>query len=192
MPDFTLSTTAALLLSAKAGDERSRNSLAERCLPRLQRMACGRVPKGLAGQIEADDLVQETLLRAFSHLDRFEPRCEGAFIYYLRRILMNVIHDFGRKVQRSPPAAALDEEPSSLGPSPVEDAVGAETWERYRQALSGLTEAQAQAVVLFVECGMDFQEIAAALESPSANAARMVVARGLKRLSELMHVPTGS
>jgi len=43
-----------------------------------------------------------TLLRAFSHLETFVPRCEGAFTFYLRRILLNVLADHGRKAARAP------------------------------------------------------------------------------------------
>ena len=52
--------------------------------------------------------------------------------------------------------------------------------------VASLTEDQRQAVVLRVELGLSFQQVAEAMESPSADAARMLVARGLARLSERM------
>jgi RNA polymerase sigma-70 factor (ECF subfamily) len=58
--------------------------------------------------------------------------------------------------------------------------------ESYEAALASLTEDQRQAVVLRVEMGLTFQQVAEATESPSADAARMLVARGLARLSEKM------
>ena len=182
----TMSTTAVLLDRAKGGDEPSRNALAERCLPRLRRMAWGRTSR--QGPFDAEDAVQETMLRAFSHLDGFTPRTEGAFTLYLRRILLNVIVDFARKGKRVPSPASFeaDREPPGKLASPVEEAVGREAWERYRAAVDQLAEAQQEAVVLFVECSLGWAEIAEAIESPSADAARMVVARGLKRLAELM------
>jgi RNA polymerase sigma-70 factor (ECF subfamily) len=182
----TMSTTAVLLDRAKGGDEASRNALAERCLPRLRRMAWGRAAR--QGPFDPEDAVQETMLRAFSHLDGFVPRTEGAFTLYLRRILLNVLVDMARKGKRVPSPAPLeaDREPPGKLASPVEEAVGREAWEHYRAAVDQLAEAQQEAVVLFVECGLGWEEIAQALESPSADAARMVVARGLKRLAELM------
>lgn len=186
-PRAATSTTAALLRSAQRGDSASREALAERCLPRLRRMAMGRVSRRSA--LDPEDAVQETLLRAFSHLETFTPRCEGAFILYLRRILLNVLADHGRKAARHPRPAPLAEEPESQGASPVEEAVGAEAWETYRAAVEKLSEAQREAVVLFVECGMDFPDIAEALESPSPDAARMLVARGVKKLAGLMRNP---
>ena len=183
-----LSTTALLLEGAKAGDETCRNQLAEHCLPALRRMACGFLPRGLRRQADPEDIVQETLLRAFTRIENFQPRCQGAFLLYLRRILWSVIADLGRKEKRSPRTRSFEVEPPSPVASPVEETVGREVWERYREAVASLGEKQQQAVVLFVECGMTFDEIKEALESPSANAARMVVARGIERLAERMHV----
>ena len=142
----------------------------------------------LSGNLwDAEDLVQETLLRAFQHLADFVPRCDGAFLLYLRRILVNLVRDLARREKRAPRPDALEVDPPGGAPTPVEEAVGRETWERYREAVERLSEKQEQAVVLFVECGMEFPEIAQAIGSPSGHAARMVVARGLERLAELMH-----
>lgn len=187
-PAFQLSTTAVLLFKAKAGQRTARNALFDRVLPRLRRMASARLPSGGIGGFEAEDIVQETLLRAFHGMERFEPRCEGAFLFYLRRILANVIADQGRKLKRAPAPASLEHDPEGRRPSPIEEAVGGETWETYQRELDRLPEGQREAVALFVECGMGFEEISAALESPSVDAARMVVARGLKKLAERMHV----
>jgi RNA polymerase sigma-70 factor (ECF subfamily) len=183
-----MSTTAVLLDRAKGGDEACRNALAERCMPRVRRMALGRSARG--APFDPEDAVQETMLRAFSHLDGFVPRTEGAFTLYLRRILLNVMVDFARKGKRVPSPTPFDEgrEPAGRLASPVEEAVGREAWDRYSAAVAELSETQAEAVVLFVECGLGWPEIAEAIESPSADAARMVVARGLKRLSELMRM----
>lgn len=174
--DLKLSTTAILLQGAKAGDDACRNALAEHALPKLRRMAGCYLPKSLRPRVDPEDIVQEALLRALTRIETFVPRCEGAFIVYLRRILLNVIADLGRNEKRS------------LGPTSIQEAVGQETWERYRTAVAQLSEVQEEAVVLYVECGMDFEAIRRALDSPSANAARRVISRGLQRLAELMHV----
>lgn len=186
-----LSTTAALVKGAQIGRSSARNALFHRFVPRLRRMAAGRLGAAGIGIFDLEDIVQESLIRAFSHLDRFQPRCDGAFLYYVRRILINVIAEQGRRLKRRPAAAGLDVEPAASRPSPVEEAVGAELWESYQSAVERLPETQREAVVLYVECGMEFGEIAAALESPSADAARMLVARGLRKLAEKMHVRPG-
>ena len=52
----------------------------------------------------------------------------------------------------------------------------------YREALAALPETQQHAVVMRLELGHSFQEIASELKIPSANAARMLVSRGLEKL----------
>jgi RNA polymerase sigma-70 factor (ECF subfamily) len=180
------STTMLLLQSARWGDEAARNALAKQYLPRLRSMAYARLSP--RAPFDAEDIVQETLLRAFSMMDEFVPRSEGAFLLYVRSILLNLLIDEARKSLRVPQSADLDEEQVSPLPNPLEEAVGRETWDRYRRAVERLSDQQMEAVVLFVEAGMTFEEIAETIASPSPNAARMVVARGLKCLAEIMHV----
>lgn len=49
----------------------------------------------------------------------------------------------------------------------------------YKAALATLTEEQRQAVVLRVQMGFTYQQVAEAMGSPSMDAARMLVARAL-------------
>jgi RNA polymerase sigma-70 factor (ECF subfamily) len=119
-------------------------------------------------------------------LEQFEPRREGAFLAYLRAILLNQIRDQARRAGRSPARGELSEDLPHPAPSPLEEAIGRETLERYEAALSRLTPEQREAVVLRAELGFTYPEIAEATGSPSANAARMLVTRGLVRMAEVM------
>ena len=74
--------------ACRAGDQRARERLVSRFLPILRNWATGRLPGGARDLAETDDLVQITLVRALDHIDRFEHRGEGAFLAYLRRILL--------------------------------------------------------------------------------------------------------
>jgi RNA polymerase sigma-70 factor (ECF subfamily) len=78
----------------------------------------------------------------------------------------------------------LPEELADDAPSLVEKAIGTQALERY-EALT-VCEAQQEAVILRVEMGLSYQEIADAIGSPSANVARMSVSRALVRLAEVM------
>ena len=78
------------------------------------------------------------------------------------------------------------ESEASLPASPLVVEWGSELIERYDAALSGLLETQQIAVILRVEFGCGHGEIAEAIGSPSANAARMVVSRALVRLAKKM------
>jgi RNA polymerase sigma-70 factor (ECF subfamily) len=137
--------------------------------------------------VDTDDLVQESLLRALDRLEEFEPRHEGAFLAYLRRILLNRITDEARRAGRQP---GLDELPQDLvceDLSPLERVLGREAIARYEAALATLSPREQEAVVMRVEMGFTHQQIAEAIGSPSWNAARMFVSRALLRLAEAVH-----
>ncbi len=179
-------TTTALLGHARAGDDAAREELVRRLLPRLRRWAHGRLPQRARDVADTDDLVQGALLRALAHLKEFEPQHEGAFLAYLRQIVLNAVRDELRRAGRRPGRADLAESLPEPGPSLVEQAIGREAVEAYETALTTLSEEQRQAVVMRVEFGYTHQEVADALGKPSANAARMVVARALLRVAEVM------
>jgi len=136
--------------------------------------------------LDTDDLVQVTLIRALDHVEGFEPRHEGAFLAYMRRILLNQIRDEVRRVARWPERSTLEDDVPALGRSPLEDAIGIETVERYEKALEQLTDEQREAIILRLELGFTYQQIAAALGNDSPNAVRMMVTRALVRMSEQM------
>ncbi len=181
-----LESTATLLSRVRAGDQDAREQLVVRYLALLKRWAHGRVPPRARGLADTDDLVQTTLVRALNGVQHFEPRREGAFLAYLRTILLNQLRTAIQRVDAGPPLQSLPEELEGARPSPLEEAIGAEAMESYEAALASLTEDQRQSVVLRIEMGLTFQQVAEATESPSADAARMLVARGLARLSEKM------
>ena len=164
----------------------ARDALIARYLPRLQRWAHGRLPVFGRDLSETDDLVQITLLRALSHIEGFENRRPGAFLAYLRTILMNTVRDEIRRTRRSPRDVETSVSDFAGHTSVVEDLVGQEALERYEAALAALPEDKRTAVVMRVEFNMSYQEIADELETPSANATRMMVVRALTELAELM------
>jgi len=181
-----LETTVSLLTLVRQGDTQARERLFRRYLPVLTRWARGRLPSSARDLAETDDLVQVTLVRAMAHLDRFESRHEGAFLAYLRHALLNAVRDEIRRSRRRPTRKSLDPGIADPHRSAVEEAIGNEALERYEAALIELSEDQREAVILRLEFGMTHPEIAAAMFKPSANAARMVVARALVRVVEAM------
>jgi RNA polymerase sigma factor (sigma-70 family) len=185
-PTRPLETTASLLARVRQGDVAARERLLGRFLPALERWAHGRLPYRARDLAETDDLVQNTLLRALDHLNGFEPRREGAFLAYLRRILLNQVRDEIRRVGRRPVREDLQEDLPGRAPSQLEEAIGLEALEQYETALERLTEKQHEAIVLKIELGYSYDEVAEAMDLASANAARMLVTRGLIRLAEEM------
>lgn len=181
-----LESTSALLDRLRAGDERARERLFTRFLPVLRRWAHQQLPRGARDLSDTGDLVQVTLMRALAHLDRFEPRGEGAFLGYLRHILLNTARDEARRSSRRGGMGPVDEALEDPRPSVMEQVLGRETLERYERGLGRLPEDQRDAVILRLEMDYSHAEIAAALGRPSADAARMLVARALVALAEAM------
>jgi len=179
-------STATLIGRIRGGDESARERLIRRYLPALRRWARGRLPVRARGQCDTDDLVQVTLLRALDKMEGFDARRQGAFFAYLRRILQNEIRDRLRAVRRRPGGEPVTEELPDHGPSPLDSAVGSEVLRLYEAGLARLNDEQREAVVLRVELEFTYQQVAEALGSPSANAARMLISRALVRLAEVM------
>ena len=181
-----LDSTAKLLLRIKAGEARAKELLAARYLKALQRFAHGRLPPRARDLFDTQDLVQVTLVRALEHVERFEAQGPGSFHAYLRQALMNQIRDQARRVARSPERSELPGDLATPERSPLEQAIGRDALERYEGALARLSDEQKEAVVLRLELGFTYDEIAEAIGSPTANAARMLVTRALARLAEMM------
>jgi RNA polymerase sigma factor (sigma-70 family) len=180
-----LESTAVLLARVREGDVMAREDLAVRYRTLLTRWAHGRLPPAARSVLETSDLVQTTLMRAFARVDRFEPRHEGAFLAYLRQILLNQIRDESRRRKRRP--VSVEPLPEGLEdrttPSPLEAIIGAESLARYEEALARLTARQREAIILRLELGLRYREVAEAIDAPSVNAARLIVARALVRLA---------
>jgi RNA polymerase sigma-70 factor, ECF subfamily len=177
-----LMSTIDLLDRFKQGDDQAVNMLLERSLPPLKRWARGRLPSWARGLADTQDLVQNAVLRALPHLKTFEVRHPGALQAYLRQAVANHIRDEIRRVNTHPRRTDLSESEPDQGPSPLEQAIGREGLERYEAALQRLRPSEREAIIARLELQQSYEEIAIALNKPSAAAARMVVARAVKSL----------
>ncbi len=184
-------TTVRLVERIRAGDSAARDILVERYFGALHRWARGRLPSAARDRLDTGDLVQDTVLRALGRLEGFEARETGSFLAYMRQILKNRIRDEVRRLQRSPRQEELDDSLEGDGPSPVDQAIDAETWARYEAALAGLPPRQREGVIMRVELQFTHRQVADALGMPSANAARMMVSRALVQLAEAMETADG-
>jgi len=185
-PTASWDSTLSLLTRAKTGDSQALDDLAARYLPLLTRWARGRLPPGARDLADTSDLVQETLVQVFKKIEGFEYRGAGAFQAYLRQAVMNRIRNELRRAGRQPPREELDEKQADDRPSPLEEAIGSEMVELYEAALQRLSPKERELIIARVELGLTYAEIAEALTMPSADAARMAVARALVRLAEEM------
>ena len=179
-------TTLELLQRARAGDPSAVDALITRYLPRLRQWASGRMPVWARDVADTDDIVQEAMVRTFARLEDFEPRSEGALQAYLRQAILNRIRDELRRAASRKPSIEIDPQSPDPGASPFEHAVGTEMAERYEMALTSLSDDDRDAIVARVEFGGTYEEVAAALRKPTADAARMAVGRALVRLAQAM------
>jgi len=179
--DSAPEATTELLARVRDGEREAREQLLARYLPRLRRWAHGRLPPYARDNADTDDLIQVTLIRVLNRLEEFTPRHEGAFLAYVRKALLNAVREEIRRSSAGPSSVPLDE---SL--PQVAQMVASTLLESYEAALASLTERDREAVILRLEFGYSHAEIAVAIGSPSANAARMTVTRAFVRLAEEM------
>jgi RNA polymerase sigma factor (sigma-70 family) len=175
-----------LLVRIKGGDDQALEALCARYLPRIKRWAHGRLPASSRGMLDTEDLAQEILTRALGHVQTFEPRHDGAFQGYVRKMLMNRVNDEARKGKRRPAAAPLEDQHQASEPSPLEIAIGREALARYDAALGRLKPLDRDLVIARLELGFSAAEIAAEFGKNTDAAAQMAVSRALVRLAKEM------
>lgn len=175
-----------LLSRARAGDAAALDALCDRYLPRMKRWAHGRLPAWARGALDTHDMVQDTMINVVQRLASFEPRHDAALQAYIRQSLMNRVRDEIRRAQRLPASDPLDDSRPSTEPSPLEEAIGHEALDRYEAALQRLKPEDREAIIVRIEMGLPYTEVAEALGKPSVAAAHMAVSRSLVRLAKEM------
>jgi RNA polymerase sigma-70 factor, ECF subfamily len=174
------------LLATRNGDIGARDRLFSRYHSILKRWTHGRLPRFARDLPYTNDFVHFTLIRTLDKLRDFQPATEGAFLSYLRIILLNQIRDEIRRVRRRPKRSELLEDMTDGRASPLEQVLGIDLLERYECALGQLPAEESEAIVLRVEFGFTYPQLAGALGKPTADAARMFVVRALARLGEML------
>ena len=191
-----LDSTFALIERVRAGDREALDRLMARHVGPLRRWISGRLPRWARDLADTDDLVQDTLLRTFRKMEDFEPRNVGALQAYLRQAVLNRLRDELRRKGRVPAMIDLDDVQLEARESPLEEAIGRQALERYEAALARLRPAEREAIIARVEMDYSYEEMAEALDKPSAEAARKAARRALLRLAEEMtrggHPPDSS
>jgi RNA polymerase sigma factor (sigma-70 family) len=177
-------STVELLARARAGDEAALDEVFARAIPLLKRWASGRLPRWTRDMIDTDDLVQETVVNTLKHIDVFEYRADSALQAYLRQAVMNRIRNEIRRAVRHPSPAPLDSAAPDAGLSPLEELIGKQAVDAYDEAMTALESEEREAIIGRIELGLSYAELAAAMGRPSADAARMAVARALLKLAK--------
>jgi RNA polymerase sigma factor (sigma-70 family) len=176
--------TIELVVRAREGDRMAVEALLQRSIPSLRRFAHGRLPAAARGSLDTGDLVQETVLHVLRRLDTFEPRHVGAMQAYLRQSVINRIRDEVRRIGRHPTPVDLPDDLASEIPSPLEEAVRAEAYDRYRAVLVQLSPRDREMIVARIEAQWNLGEIAQRFNMRTVDGARMAVTRALRRLMD--------
>jgi RNA polymerase sigma-70 factor, ECF subfamily len=112
---------------------------------------------------DAQDLVQETLLRVRKGLERYQP---GSLEGWLARIVTNVFLDEVRRRRRRPTGALPDDPDWVIPPAPAADEVQTGLSDEVQAALDSLPEEFRTAVVLCDIADRPYEEIADSLGVP--------------------------
>lgn len=179
-------SSVQLLQRSRAGDRQAREQLFDRYMPVLRRWARGRLPAWARDLNDTEDAIQDAVLRTLERLDAVDLPDSGALHAYLRQAVLNRIRDDIRRVGRRPPVDEIAEEVPDSGISPLEATIGAQALARYEAALARLPAPERELVIARIELGRAYADIAEEFGKPSANAARMAVARAIVRLAEEM------
>lgn len=187
-------TDAEAAEEARRGDQSAFRVLVERHSRALFRLAY----RMTGNQQDAEDLVQETFLRAYKQLGKFDNR--SAFATWLYRICANCSLDLirSRKSRREQqPNIGEDDSLNWLGriatpaPSPERLTQSGQIADLLEPAMSQLTESERIAFVLRHFEGCDIEEIAHALGVQN-NAAKHSVFRAVQKLRRALEPAWGS
>lgn len=134
---------------------------------------------------EAEDLVQETYLKAFEAWGRSEH--PDSMRAWLATICLNLARSGGRKRSSRPSEVSFDNAPEAVapGPNPEELALRSLDREAIHYALLGLPEEQRIAVTLVDICGFSASETARLTKCPRGTVLSRVH-RGRKALAKLV------
>ena len=178
---------AALVARAREGDQDAFRVLVERHGSRVFQLAY----RMTGIQQDAEDVVQETFLRAYRYLKNFESRAD--FCTWLHRIAVNCSFDVLRRRSRR------EEDPEGLGteaweelfqlsaktPAPDAAALNAEVRQRVAEAMKLLTPLERAAFVLRHFEDKSIGEICVSLDVKES-AAKQCVFRAVQKLRKVL------
>jgi RNA polymerase sigma-70 factor (ECF subfamily) len=175
-------TDASAVALAREGDSDAFRSLVDRHSRAVYRLA----HRMTGNPQDAEDVVQETFLKAYRQLGRFESRAN--FSTWLHRIAVNCSIDLirGRKNQEmghdAPDLETLESsDDQRVDPSPERLMLSTEVQERVGKAMEGLTPMERAAFVLRHFEGQSIEEISRAL-GLKANAAKHSIFRAVRKM----------
>ncbi len=119
----------------------------------------------MCGDVQlAEDTAQEAFLKAWTHLDRYQPGT--SLRSWLYRIAVNSALDVLRKSEEKPRPDIETVNPADTAPGPEAAYLQNEQSRLIQQAVMDLAEGSRAVLVLREYSGLSYQEISAALDIP--------------------------
>ncbi len=184
--------TTRLLRKARGGEREALEALYVRIGSRLLAVVRLRLDPELARLVEAEDVVQEVLLRAFRHIERFEQDSSRSFFAWLARIASTTINDLRayhrqqkRDARLTEPIEASGREIRDLHRGISSQLVIEEELARLEGALAAMKPEHREVILLRRFEERSFSEIGAVMNR-SEDASRMLYTRAMAALAKRM------
>jgi RNA polymerase sigma-70 factor (ECF subfamily) len=197
------SDAAHWLPAAQAGSKEALGQLLDSCRGYLLLIANQELGPDLQAKGGASDLVQETLLDACRDFAHFQGNSEQELFGWLRRLLLNNLHNFTRCYRDTAKRQAAAEVPLEGGnaspnwaarltgddSTPSAQAIAREQAQAVEQALERLPAEYRQVILLRYQEELPFEEIGRLMDR-SSNAAEKLWLRAVERLRQELETPS--
>lgn len=174
-----------------------------RLRPWLQMVADRELPDRLRGRVDASDIVQQTLLKAWQGESRFNGETHEERLAWLRTILKNTIRDHHRRLFGASKSGFVREQAATdlfktgdpglsqyaieRGTTVSGELAAAEEWNQLEGGLARLPDEQRRVIEMRHFEELSFSEIAKRMNK-SDPAVRMLWVRALRNLQQAAHV----
>jgi RNA polymerase sigma-70 factor (ECF subfamily) len=188
-----VTSSHGLVERVQQGDREAFSLLFEKYRTRLAVIIHYRLGSSLRRDADVDDVLQETLLRAYRDIESFEYKAPGSFMSWLARIADHVIVDAARAQNRKKRAGEhvrFRSESNPGGPEPADYHTPSrifsenEAMGKFLEMLSRLPEDYRRVIVLAKVEGLTTSEVARRLEKTN-EATSLLLHRAIKRLQSL-------
>lgn len=171
------------LARARRGERAAFDRLLEEHRGRLGSWVRGQIGARLRAHVDPEDIVQDSCLRAFESIGRFEWRHDRSFFQWLCAIARHLIWSASQR--RSGRELSLTIDPPRGDASPSKAMRREERFDRLEQALRQLGPEEREVVRLARIEGLKARQIAERLGRPEPTV-RSLLARALRKLREAM------
>ena len=173
-------TEAELIQLAQGGDRAAFELLAGAYRSRVAGVARTRLGERLRAQVEPDDVLQETFLRAWARIENFVPVDGDALFRWLAGIAVNVVREEAKR-QPKLPRTGIEGDNADSAVSPLTAMRRSERHERLAESLQTLPEDYREIIVLTRFERLPPEEVARRMKR-SPGACRALLLRALRAL----------